>query len=52
VKFQTYIDYTNQMFEVLDFKISKPLIIAGTRSLAAKDINGLGESLANIGAKL
>ena len=51
-KFQTYIDYTNQMFEILDYKISRPVIVTGTRSLAAKDVAGLGESLANIGAKL
>ena len=51
-KFQTYIDYTKQMFEVLDYDVTEPIIVTGTRSAEAKDMDGLGESLAVIGARL
>ena len=51
-KFRTYIDYTRQMFEILDYDVKEPIIIPGTRSVEAKDIDRLGESLTNIGAEL
>ena len=51
-KFRPYIDYTRQMFEVLEYDVKEPLVVAGTRSVEAKDIDALGESLANAGAEL
>ena len=51
-KFQTYINYTKQMFEILDYDVIEPIIVAGTRAIEAKDINGLSELLTNAGAIL
>ena len=51
-KFQTYIDYTKQMFDILDYDVKEPIIVTGTRSTEAKNINGLAESLAKTGADL
>jgi len=51
-KFQTYIDYTKQMFEILDYDVKEPVVVAGTRATEAKDIDGLSKSLVSIGAEL
>ena len=51
-KFQTYIEYTKQMFEILNYEVEEPIIVTGTRSKEAKDIVGLGESLINVGVEL
>ena len=51
-KFQTYIGYTKQMFEILDYDVMEPIIVPGTRATEAKGISGLGESLRDIGAAL
>ena len=51
-KFKAYFDYTKQMFEMLEYDVKDTVVIAGTRSMAAKDMVGLSESLAGIGAEL
>jgi multimeric flavodoxin WrbA len=51
-KFKTYIDYTAQMFGMLEFKVQDVIIVAGTRSADAKDMDGLPEKLAAVGAGL
>jgi multimeric flavodoxin WrbA len=51
-KFKTYIDYTAQMFEMLEFKVQDVVIVAGTRSADAKNMDGLAEKLAATGAGL
>jgi multimeric flavodoxin WrbA len=50
-KFQTYFDYTRSLFEILDYDVSEPVIITGTRSSEAKDMDGLAEKLTAIGAE-
>lgn len=40
------------IFEMLEHDVLEPVIIAGTRSVDAKDTEGLGESLLAIGAGL
>jgi len=50
--FQTYFDYSKQMFEILDYDVKDIIVIPGTRSVEAKDITGLGESLLISGADL
>jgi multimeric flavodoxin WrbA len=51
-KFKTYFDYTKQMFEMLDYDVNAPVIVAGTRSTDAKDMDGLGDMLLAVGAGL
>jgi multimeric flavodoxin WrbA len=51
-KFQTYFDYTKKLFEMLEYDVKDTVIIAGTRSAEAKDMDGLSESLTNIGLEL
>ena len=51
-KFQTYLDYTKNLFEILDYDVKEVVIVAGTRSAEAKDMDGLGESLTRAGAEL
>ena len=51
-KFQTYFDYTKQLFEVLDYDVKEPIIVTGTRSAEAKDMDGLAETLMAAGAAL
>ena len=51
-KFQVYINYTKQMFELLNYDVKEPIIVAGTRAQSAKDIGGLSASLRNAGADL
>jgi multimeric flavodoxin WrbA len=51
-KFQTYFNYTKQLFEILEYDVKDTVIIAGTRAAEAKDMSGLSESLAAIGMEL
>jgi multimeric flavodoxin WrbA len=51
-KFKTYLDYTKKMFEMLEFDVQDVVIVAGTRTDAASEQAGLGDTLKNIGAKL
>jgi multimeric flavodoxin WrbA len=51
-KFQTYFDYTRKLFEILDYDVAEPVIISGTRSSEAKDIDGIAEHLTAIGTAL
>ena len=51
-KFQTYIDYTRQMFEILDYDVMNPIVIAGTRAKEAKDMDGLEALLSHAGTEL
>jgi multimeric flavodoxin WrbA len=51
-KFQTYFDYTRKLFEMLEYDVKDTVIVAGTRSAEAKDMDGLGESLTAAGAGL
>ena len=51
-KFQTYFNYTKQLFEMLEYDVNDTIIIAGTRTTEAKDVDGLGDSLATIGMEL
>jgi hypothetical protein len=44
-RFQAYIDYTKQVFEILDYDVHDVLVVPGTRTRAAKDMMGLSESL-------
>jgi multimeric flavodoxin WrbA len=52
LKFQTYVDYTKQMFEVLEYAAEDVFVVAGTRSEKAKDMAGLDKSLLDVGAGL
>ena len=40
------------MFEMLEYDVKDTIIIAGTRTTEAKDIDGLAESLSAIGMEL
>jgi multimeric flavodoxin WrbA len=51
-KFQTYFNYTKQMFEMLEYDVKDTIIIAGTRTMEAKNIDGLAESLSAIAMEL
>lgn len=51
-KFMAYVDYTAQMFKMLEFDVKDVIVVAGARSEAAKDMHGLKESLLTAGAKL
>jgi multimeric flavodoxin WrbA len=51
-KFQAYFDYTKQMFEMLNYDVEDVVVVTGTRSVKAKNMAGLGESLNGIGAGL
>ena len=51
-KFQTYFDYTKQMFEMLEYDVKSIITVAGTRSTAAQHIEGLYDTLLSAGADL
>ena len=51
-RFQTYYDYTKEMFQVLEFKVEDMIIITGTRSEQASKKVGLHEVLDKAGASL
>ena len=51
-KFQTYFDYTKQMFEMLEYDVKGVITVAGTRSTAAQQIEGLYDTLLSAGADL
>jgi multimeric flavodoxin WrbA len=48
-KFQTYIDYTAQIFGMLEFEVRDVVVVAGTRTESASDQVGLGDKLKAIG---
>jgi multimeric flavodoxin WrbA len=49
-KFKAYMDYTKMMFGMLEFDVRDVVIVAGTRTEAASEQTGLGDSLLKIGA--
>jgi multimeric flavodoxin WrbA len=48
-KFRTYIDYTQEMFGMLEFEVRDVVVIAGTRSEVASEQDGLAERLKSVG---
>ena len=50
--FQVYIDYTKQMFQMLEFDVIEVVVITGTRSEAAHEQKELHAILENIGSSL
>jgi len=51
-KFKVYIDYTKQMFALLEFEVQDMLVVAGTRSEKASKQAGLESRLISIGTNL
>ncbi|MDR2525487.1 MAG: flavodoxin family protein [Oscillospiraceae bacterium] len=51
-KFKAYLDYTAQMFALLEFEVQESVIVAGTRAGHASEQEGLAERLKNVGAAL
>lgn len=51
-KFQRYIEYTKEMFELLEFEVQEVLVIGGTRSEEAREQEGLGLKLQELGENL
>ena len=49
-KFQTYYEYTKQMFQLLEFDVKEVLVIKGTRTEAASEQKELYSILENIGS--
>jgi len=47
-KFNTYIEYTKQMFQLLEFDVKEVVIVTGTRSKAASEQEELHKILENI----
>jgi multimeric flavodoxin WrbA len=48
-KFRTYIDYTAEMFGMLEFAVSDVVVITGTRKTPANKQSGLADRLREIG---
>ena len=51
-KFQTYFDYTKQLFEMLEYDAKNIVVVAGTRTTEAKSMDGLVELLSAAGMEL
>lgn len=51
-KFQTYYDYTKEMFQTLEFDVKDLVVVAGTRSEPASAKKELHAEMINIGASL
>ena len=51
-KFQTYFDYTKQMFEILEYDVRGVIAVAGMRSTTAQHVEGLYDALLSAGADL
>jgi multimeric flavodoxin WrbA len=51
-KFQVYYDYTKTMFQMLEFDVRDLVVVAGMRSEAAHERNGLPAALKETGASL
>jgi multimeric flavodoxin WrbA len=51
-KFKTYLDYTTQMFGMLEFDVKEVVVITGTRAEAASKQVGLCDKLKSVGQKL
>jgi len=50
-KFKAYLDYTRQMFAMLEFEVRDVVVVSGTRTQAASEQAGLGDMLKSVGAK-
>ena len=50
--FQVYIDYTKQMFQLLEFDVQEVVVVAGMRSEAARERRELHAGLKEIGSLL
>ena len=48
-KFETYLDYTRHMFEILEYEVCDVIVIAGTRSISAEKMEGLEDDLRELG---
>jgi len=48
-KFQVYIEYTKQMFQLLEFDVKEIIIVSGTRTTAASEQEELQKYLDNFG---
>jgi multimeric flavodoxin WrbA len=51
-KFRTYIDYTRDMFGLLEFEVTDMVLVAGTRSKPASEQKGLADKLRAVGKAL
>jgi multimeric flavodoxin WrbA len=50
--FQTYIDYTKHMFEMLEFDVILVPVVTGMRNGSAHEVKGLGSVLKGVGSSL
>ena len=51
-KFKAYYDYTKEMFSILEFDVKDVIVIAGTRSVAVSEREGLSSEMQAVGLKL
>jgi multimeric flavodoxin WrbA len=51
-KFRTYIDYTKDMFGLLEFEVRDVVVVVGTRSRPAREQEGLADRLMAVGEAL
>ena len=51
-KFRAYVDYTREMFQLLEFSVQEVIVVAGTRGEAASEQKGLSARLKSIGEAL
>jgi hypothetical protein len=51
-RFQTYYDYTKNMFQLLEFDVKDVVVITGTRSEPASEKKELRAAMKNVGASL
>lgn len=51
-KFQTYYDYTKNMFQLLEFDVKDLIVVTGTRSESASEKRGLHTAMKKVGLSL
>jgi hypothetical protein len=51
-KFQTYYDYTKNMFQLLEFDVKDVVIVTGTRNESACEKKELHSTMKNVGSSL
>jgi hypothetical protein len=50
--FQVYFNYTQKMFQLLNFEVRTPIVITGMRSETAQERKNLDSSLQEVGSSL
>jgi multimeric flavodoxin WrbA len=51
-KFQVYFDYTKNIFQLLEFDVKEPIVVAGMRNEPAQERKGLQPVMKDIGSSL